>query len=120
VYYPTLAAPGAQYADQARTYNIRDLKGKKYRSYRIVAKSGEIGEYYGVQGMNWTNPPILDDAHDTKVVNGRTFHLYYDGKKLRLVAWRLPGAVYWVTNTLTRTLSNKQMLGLAGSLKRAG
>jgi hypothetical protein len=51
---------------------------------------------------------------------GRTYQLYFDGNRLRLVAWRTPKAVYWVSNTLLQSLTNKQMLGLARSLRRVG
>jgi hypothetical protein len=50
----------------------------------------------------------------------RTYDLYYDGKFLRAVAWRTPHAVYWISNTLSLALTNKQMLGLARSLTRFG
>ena len=37
---------------------------------------------------------------------GRTYHEYYDGTRLRLIAWRTTRGVYWVSNTLSRTLTN--------------
>jgi hypothetical protein len=37
-----------------------------------------------------------------------------------VVAFRQGNAVYWVTNTLLRTLSNKQMMGIATSMTRYG
>ena len=46
--------------------------------------------------------------------------VYRDGKRIRLVAWRTPKAVYWVSNTLTQSLSTQQMLGIAGSLRKLG
>ena len=46
------------------------------------------GEYYGVQGLAWKDPPILDDPDRTRTVDGRKLMLYYDGSHLRLVAWR--------------------------------
>ena len=33
-------------------------------------------------------------------LGGRTFELFYDGSRLRLVAWRTRRGVYWVSNTL--------------------
>jgi hypothetical protein len=51
-------------------------------------------------------------------MNGRTYELFFDGDRLRLVAWRTPRAVYWVSNTLLQTLTNRQMLGIALSLRR--
>jgi hypothetical protein len=37
---------------------------------------------------------------------------------VRLVAWHTRAAVYWVSNTLTRSLSAEEMLGIAASLRR--
>ena len=53
-------------------------------------------------------------------MNGRKLDLYYVGNQLRLVALKTKRAVYWVANTLTLSLSNKQMLAIAGSLQRIG
>ena len=78
----------------------------------MLAK-GVVGEYYGVQGMTWRYPPILDDPHETIVRDGRKLMVYRDGKRIRLVAWRTRKAVYWVANTLTQSLTSQQMLGIA-------
>ena len=53
-------------------------------------------------------------------MRGRRYELFYDGSRLRLVAWRTERGVYWVSNTLLRTLTNRQMLALARSLTRVG
>ena len=79
-----------------------------------------IGEYYGIQGTTWREPPILDDPSETRKVNGRKLELHYDGRRLRLVAWRTKRAVYWVSNTLTQSLSTRQMIAIAASLRRLG
>jgi hypothetical protein len=65
-------------------------------------------------------PPILDNPSGHARMVGRTYDLYYDGNRLRLVAWRTSHAAYWVSNTLLETLTNKQMLGIARSLRRLG
>jgi LCP family protein required for cell wall assembly len=118
VYYPKNLLVGATYVDPPRPYRLRDLNGKKYRAYRMVVKLGQPGEYYGIEGMNWTNPPILQSPDGQKNVNGRTYSLYFDGAHLRLVAFHQGNAVYWVSNTLLRTLTNKQMMGIATSMTR--
>ena len=46
--------------------------------------------------------------------------LYFNGGKLSLVAWRTPAAVYWISNSLTDTIGNRQMVAMAASLTRAG
>ena len=70
--------------------------------------------------MTWRYPPILDDPHE----DVRVGQAQDDGLPRRqadpAVAWRTPKAVYWVSNTLTRSLSNQQMLGIAGSLRKLG
>ena len=82
--------------------------------------TGRVGEYYGIQGTTWRDPPLLDDPHDTVVRGGRRLDVYRDGARVRLVAWRTRAAVYWVANTLTNRLSAREMLGLAASLERLG
>ena len=121
VYYPKFSAVGSQYRpNDSRAYDIYDRSHHRYRAYRIVASAPGIGQYYGIQGMTWKGPPILDNPSEMRKINGRTFELFFDGGRLRLVAWRTPRAVYWISNTLLQSLSNKQMLGLAGSLTRVG
>ncbi len=121
VYAPALLAAGGRYrTDNARAYTITDRGGDRHRAYRIVAFEGAIGQYYGVEGTTWMSPPILDDPSERRRMGGRTYELFYDGQRLRMVAWRTPRAVYWVSNTLMRTLTNRQMLAIARSLKRAG
>ena len=75
--------------------------------------------YYGIQGTTWRTPPLLDDPSETRIVDDRELDLYYDGRKLRLVALRTDDAVYWVSNTLSLSLTNAQMLDLAASLRPA-
>ena len=120
-YFPTLRTRAAAYQGQEpRTYKIKDEKGKKHAAYRLVLAKGVVGEYYGIQGMTWRAPPILDDPHETIVRAGRELLVYRDGKRVRLVAWRTKKAVYWVSNTLTQSLTSQQMIGIATSLRRLG
>jgi LCP family protein required for cell wall assembly len=111
---PTPVAPNP------RVYDIYDRGHHRYRAYRIVVYAGEDGQYYGVQGTDWRSPPILDDPSGEVRMRGRTYQVFRDGSRLRLVAWRTPRAVYWISNTLSETLSNRQMLALARSLSRVG
>jgi polyisoprenyl-teichoic acid--peptidoglycan teichoic acid transferase len=121
VYYPTLmSATGSYRVGDSRAYNIVDRTGKRHRAYRIVAYEGRIGQYYGIQGTDWRSPPILDDPSASVTSGGRQYKLYYDGGRLKLVAWRTRRGSYWVSNTLLRTLTNKQMLALARSARSLG
>jgi LCP family protein required for cell wall assembly len=106
-------------APNPRRYVIADPSGRRHAAYRIVvAEDVEQGQYYGVQGTTWKTPPILAATHQTRRIAGRTFSLYTNGGHLRLVAWRTPKAVYWVSNTLSVDLSNAQMLDIAVSTRR--
>src|SRR3954447_10863149 len=128
VYWPKLTLNTGRYSDnptkdnpmQPRAYTITDRNGNHYRAYRITVDAGGFGQYYGIQGTKWTSPPVLDNPDDHINMRGRKYDLFYDGHKLRIVSWRSGQASYWVSNTLSEALSNKQMLGIARSLNRVG
>jgi polyisoprenyl-teichoic acid--peptidoglycan teichoic acid transferase len=120
-YFPGVRTKGSSYSGttpEPRIYNLKDETGKKQQAYRLVIRAPGIGEYYGVQGLTWKAPPILDNPDRTIHHNGRKLRLYYDGKRLRLVAWKTNRAVYWVSNTLTDSIGSAQMIEIASSLTR--
>jgi LCP family protein required for cell wall assembly len=114
IYYPRRGVKFTQFSiNSPRAYRICN-GGKCYRSYRMVLqRSNLIGEYYGIQGTKWRNPPILKEPSETKRIGRREFELFYDGDRLRLVAWREKDAVYWVSNTLLQSISEREMLAIA-------
>jgi LCP family protein required for cell wall assembly len=128
VLIPRWLTPNGRYAVDAppnarspRIYTIADRDGKKHRAYRLVVSENPVlGQYYGIQGTTWQDPPILDGSFDKRRMGGRTFQLYWDGKKLRVVALKTKNGAYWVTNSLTNALTNNQMLGIARSLTKFG
>ena len=119
VLYPTLLLNSSEFVPPPRVYKIRGTDGKKYGAYRMVLrKYNADGEYYGVQGTTWMDPPILDDPTNTRRLGGREYELHFAGDRLRLVAWRTSKAAYWISNTLLQTLTEKQMLAIARSTRR--
>ncbi|MEY2442741.1 MAG: polyisoprenyl-teichoic acid--peptidoglycan teichoic acid transferase [bacterium] len=122
VYYPKAIVVGgaAGYASSGspRSYEIFDRNKNRYRAYRLVLYAGQLGQYYGVQGTTWKAAPILDNPTDERIIGGRRFRRYFTGKKIRLMAWETPKAVYWVSNTLSLQLTNRQMMEIARSLQR--
>ncbi len=104
-------ADGYQGEDRFRTYDLYDTGRRRHRAYRLTLAAAGNGEYYGVEGTTWKDAPIVREPDE---VRGR-FLLFKDGGRLRHVAWKTDDAVYWVANTLLRSLSNRQMLGLARS-----
>jgi LCP family protein required for cell wall assembly len=119
VFYPTLLRNSSQFAQPPRVYKLMGTSGKRYGAYRMVVRRTDAnGEYYGIQGTTWKNPPILDSPSETRKVGGREFKLFFAGDRLRLVAWQTPKATYWVSNTLLQTLDKKQMMAIARSTRR--
>ena len=119
VYYPTLLLNSSQFAQPPRVYKLMGTNGKRYGAYRmVVRRTNAFGEYYGLQGTTWKNPPILDSPSETRTIGGREFKLFFAGNRLRLVAWQTPKATYWISNTLLQTLDKKQMMAIARSTKR--
>jgi hypothetical protein len=63
------------------------------------------------------DPPILKSPDEVRKYGHRKLELFYDGDRLRLVAWRDRDAVYWVSNTLLQSLTSRQMLAIARTAK---
>jgi polyisoprenyl-teichoic acid--peptidoglycan teichoic acid transferase len=117
VYYPRKLVLGSSFAEDApRTYTIEAPGDERFRAYKMVVSTGYIGEYYGVMGTSWDDPPILDDPSETRTIRGREMLLFYNGNRLRLVGWKTKRGSYWISNTLLQTLSSREMLGIARSL----
>jgi LCP family protein required for cell wall assembly len=111
---------GGWLPDMSRGYAIlaKDRR-PRWAAYRIVATTGRIGEYYGVEGTVWKDPPILKLADDAIRLAGRTWQVQYDGARVRRLLWRAPTGTYWITNTLTNDLSAREMYALARTFGRA-
>jgi LCP family protein required for cell wall assembly len=131
LYFPSRLTPNGRYASTVndgtttdatpRVYTIRDRAGHPHKAYRLVVLENiQEGSYYGVQGTDWKTPPLLGKPTSSLTVHGRRLLLFKSGNRLRYVAWKRKNAVYWVSNSLTLSLSNAQMLGIAGSLTHLG
>jgi hypothetical protein len=115
VYYPVkrVTMAGAP-LDETRFYRLNG-----HPAYVVVVAEGGLGQYYDLEGTTWQNAPILRSPDQTVRVGGRTMQLYFEGQRLRMVAWHDGPAVYWVVNTLSNVLSNRQMLAIASAAKRS-
>ena len=140
IYYPKLIAASSQYCTSLgsscyeypnpgsvyagaypRAYTIHDQSGVPHFAYRMTLVINEgLGEYYGVQGTTWRDPPILKNPQQTRVVHRKRLLIFLNGHHITLVGWRTPEAAYWISNTLTDTLSNAAMIDIAASLTPAG
>jgi polyisoprenyl-teichoic acid--peptidoglycan teichoic acid transferase len=139
VYYPTVIANGSSYCSTAtgtcrvapnppsryanaypRAYEI-EAGGHHYPSYRMtLVLNAALGDYYGVQGTTWPDPPILRHPTRTQVVNGRQLLEYGTSSQLSLVAFRTSSGTYWVSNTLTNSIPSAELIAIAASMRPAG
>jgi LCP family protein required for cell wall assembly len=113
VYYPTnrVSSPAAP-LDETRAYRLNG-----HPAYVVVVAQGGLGQYYDLEGTNWTSPPILNNPNQTVKMAGKVMHLYFEGQHIRVISWRDGHGVYWLTNTLQDILTNSQMLAIARASK---
>jgi LCP family protein required for cell wall assembly len=95
---------------------VREYRVGDHNAVRLVYETAG-SEYWGIQEIDWDEPPILDGASVQRRIKGRDYGLYFDGPKLHMIAFRENGASYWVMNTLLNRLSNETMLAIAKGLK---
>ncbi|MEI7559332.1 MAG: LCP family protein [Actinomycetes bacterium] len=121
-YLPKLIPNGSRYmgpeaGKYPRVYLIKTPDGKKHVAYRVVGTTSGTGQFWGVQGTTWQDPPLLSQpTAKKKLRDGRTLLLFGDGKRLRFVGFKTKQGSYWVSNTLTEDLSSKTMVAMAASL----
>jgi polyisoprenyl-teichoic acid--peptidoglycan teichoic acid transferase len=113
LYYPVSRVSSAfSPPDMVRPYKIHG-----HISYVVVVAQGDLGQYYDLEGTTWRSPPILNNPSQTTTLGGRKVQVYFEGQRIRLIAWHDVGGVYWVVNTLQNILTNKQMLAIAAAAR---
>lgn len=125
IFYPTkaVASLAAGITDESRAAALAGPENKDvFYMYKFVMpyQEADFLSYYGVSGVNWQDPPILNNPSETREIEGREYMLFYERDRLRLVGWQTKRGSYWVINTLTRALSEEEMLGIATSTRRLG
>jgi LCP family protein required for cell wall assembly len=113
LYYPVnrVTTPYSR-PDMLRPYMLNG-----HVAYVAVVAQGGLGQYYDLEGTTWQNPPILNNPSQTIQLAGRTMQVYFEGRRIRLIAWHDGPAVYWLVNTLQNILQNRQMLAIAAAAK---
>ena len=103
--------------NELRTYEIEGPHGSHYPAYVEVISTGELGQFYDVEGTSWSDPPLFNAPFQTLRIGHRTYNLYYDGEKIKTIAWREGGGTYWIENTLSNTLDPETMVAIARETK---
>ncbi len=128
VFYPTRLPPGGAFVESnpyervvdPRVYHLKDKDKERHAAYRMVAAFQPEYEtaYFGIQGIRgWEDPPILSDPTETRELHGREYDIYSSAGKVTLVAWHRGESTYWISNSLSDSLTNDQMIGIAKSAK---
>jgi LCP family protein required for cell wall assembly len=126
VFYPSRLPSGAAYEESnpflhiqdPRVYHFKDTDGNRHGAYRMVLTLDlpDGTHYFGVQGIQgWSDPPLLNAPSVKQTIRGREYEIFFDGDRVRLVAWHRGDNTYWVANSLLRVLTNDQMIGIARS-----
>ena len=114
VYVPGLQTLAAN-PNEFHAYTVADQQGTVHDGYRIDFYDGNNGGYYGIEGMNWTNPPLFAHPDQKRTIAGRDYMIVDDGSHIHDIGWITGGRLYWISNTLLEDLSNDQMLAIARS-----
>lgn len=116
ILYPTVHEQSSTYEGAYSYQFARGRSNQVYDAYRLVGRTAN-GDYWGLQGMSWANPPILEGPTREIVRKGRSYRLYFNGTKLHMVAWRQGTGTYWVSNSTLDKLSNETMLAIADGVR---
>ena len=113
---PTTWSPGFTY-DEFYAYKVKDEDGASHLAAVVVAKTA-TGKYWSIQTLKWLDPPAIKNPTERKTIDGQEYLLFYEGKKLHMIAWKRNKTLYWVLNSLDDELSPATMRGLATSFTR--
>ncbi|MGH2922839.1 MAG: LCP family protein [Solirubrobacterales bacterium] len=122
VYYPTVLETGTEFAQKPRVYKVNGTgdgsppNGER-AAYKWVFSRPVLGEYYGFMATRWADPPILAHPSETREIGDREYELFYDGDRLRLVAWQDDRGSFWLSNTLIQSLSEREMIEIAEGMR---
>ena len=122
IYYPTALETGSDFAQKPRVYKVNGTgegsppPGER-AAYKWVLSRPAIGEYYGFMATSWKDPPILDAPDSERTVGDRDYKIYFDGDRVRMIAWQTDQGSFWLSNTLIESLSDREMLKVAQGMK---
>ena len=100
----------------SRTYSLPTGHGNAAAAVAVGTTTS--GGYWQIEEMHWTDPPAIASPDVTKTVNGTRYLLFYNGTQLHMVAWKVGGTLFWVSNTLDNEIANDAMMALATSFVR--
>ena len=122
ILYPTMLPPQSELSDDTRFFGI-DADGDLRHGYKFVVRypgTTYPTAYYGISATNWVGAPLFANPSERRTIGEREYLLFYDGGRLRMLAFRKGRGMYWVTNTLDNLLDEPEMIAIAQNLREAG
>lgn len=119
VLYPTVTQNSSEVPSlyPIRAYHIPNAGRHLSSMYAYFSMPNIPGADWGIQETRFTDAPTLANPSAVRKVGKRTFHFYFNGAKIHMIAFLQDNTAYWVQNTLLDDLSNADMIAIAGSLK---
>ena len=112
---PDHARGGHDYAQKPRVYKINGTgEDSPPHSQRAAYKwvfslPGASGEYYGFEGDPRGRTRRSSTTRPRRGRSGTaTYELFYDGDRLRMVAWQTDEGSFWLSNTLIQTAHERR------------
>lgn len=117
VVFPSLQTGPAIPLEHHR-FKVKTRAGVVEHGFVEVFEQSSQGGYYDVEGMTWSNPPLINNPTQTENIGKRHYILIDDGAHIHVIAWHEGKYLYWVNNTLLEELTNSQMIYIAQSTRR--
>jgi LCP family protein required for cell wall assembly len=113
-----LRVPTSSELKRVRVYRV-NTGGTGPQAVKLVfaVPAGDGPKYWGLQAVDWKNPPLLEGRTGVVRSGGRDYSTFYDGKNLMRLAWQRDGVTYWITNTLDYRLTADEMYAIAKSAR---
>lgn len=119
LWMPTVLYAGAQTRDPLYSSQppYRVYKTGGHKAVYVTYAADAYDQVFGMQAIEWNDPPILEGPTTTREYKGRTLLLYFNGARLQRVAWKEDGISYWLENSLTGRIPNSAMIAMAKSAR---
>jgi hypothetical protein len=116
LYMPTTWPGGYGFAEFRAYTTPKERSGRAAAA--VVVGTTPQGGYFDIEELHWAHPPATAKPDQRRTIAGRKYLLFYNGKKLHMVARRIGGSIYWVNNTLDDAIPNATLLAIATSFTR--
>jgi LCP family protein required for cell wall assembly len=115
LWMPTVVYAGAETRDPQFSSQppYRVYKTGGHKAVYVTYSADAYEQVFGVQAIQWDNPPILDGPNATRDFKGRKLLLFFNGSSLQRVGWKEGGNSYWLENSLTGRIPNSAMIAMA-------